>query len=111
MRKIYVLESLDLSRHSLLVPDHADTSFFSGPPLAALTTLSFSNNVGLQRCAALAFGEITEKGVQPVGRETLDPFLFLLNSHDSEEQCAASAALENLAVNSGYPVAMYYDIP
>jgi len=54
----------------------------------------------LQRSAALAFAEITEKEVRPVGRDTLDPILFLLSSHDTEVQRAASAALGNLAVNS-----------
>jgi hypothetical protein len=64
-----------------------------------LTTLSFSDNVDLQRSAALAFAEITEKEVHEVGRDTLDPVLYLLTSHDPEVQRAASAALGNLAVN------------
>ncbi|KAJ3776703.1 hypothetical protein FB446DRAFT_815235 [Lentinula raphanica] len=68
------------------------TNFFSGEPLVALTTLSFSDNADLQRSAELAFAEITEKEVHPVGRDTLDPILFLLNSHDAEVQRAASAA-------------------
>ncbi|KIP03259.1 hypothetical protein PHLGIDRAFT_95029 [Phlebiopsis gigantea 11061_1 CR5-6] len=76
------------------------TNFFTGSPLSALTTLSFSDNVDLQRSAALAFAEITEKEVRPVGRDTLDPILFLLGSHDTEVQRAASAALGNLAVNT-----------
>lgn len=38
--------------------------------------------------------------VRQVGRETLDPILFLLQSHDVEVQRASSAALGNLAVNS-----------
>uniref|UniRef100_A0A0W0F799 Vacuolar protein 8 n=1 Tax=Moniliophthora roreri TaxID=221103 RepID=A0A0W0F799_MONRR len=76
------------------------TNFFTGSPLSALTTLSFSDNVDLQRSAALAFAEITEKEVRPVGRDTLDPILFLLSSHDAEVQRAASAALGNLAVNT-----------
>lgn len=80
--------------------DRATTNFFTGSPLLALTTLSFSDNVDLQRSAALAFAEITEKEVRPVGRDTLDPILFLLSSHDTEVQRAASAALGNLAVNS-----------
>jgi vacuolar protein 8 len=50
----------------------------------------------------LAFAEITEKEVREVGRDTLDPVLYLLTSHDSEVQRAASAALGNLAVNSGF---------
>ena len=94
-----------LLRCSLPTQDRTNTNFFSGPPLAALTTLSFSDNVDLQRSAALAFAEITEKEVRPVGRETLDPILFLLSSHDTEVQRAASAALGNLAVNSMYIVA------
>ena len=80
--------------------DRTTTNFFHGAPLNALTTLSFSDNVDLQRSAALAFAEITEKEVRPVGRDTLDPILFLLSSHDTEVQRAASAALGNLAVNS-----------
>jgi vacuolar protein 8 len=39
-----------------------ETNFFKGPPLQALSTLSYSDNVDLQRSAALAFAEITEKG-------------------------------------------------
>jgi len=80
-------------------PDRSTTNFFTGSPLAALTTLSFSDNVDLQRSAALAFAEITEKEVHEVGRDTLDPVLYLLTSHDPEVQRAASAALGNLAVN------------
>jgi vacuolar protein 8 len=82
------------------IADRTTTNFFTGSPLSALTTLSFSDNVDLQRSAALAFAEITEKEVRPVGRDTLDPILFLLSSHDTEVQRAASAALGNLAVNS-----------
>ncbi|KAG8747885.1 Vacuolar protein 8 [Ceratobasidium sp. 414] len=78
------------------------TNFFTGSPLSALTILSFSENVDLQRSAALAFAEITEKEVRQVGRDTLDPVLFLLSSHDTEVQRAASAALGNLAVNSEF---------
>ena len=92
-----------LSRCSPPTPDSTDNDFFSGPPLAALATLSFSGRVDLQRHAALIFAEATKK-VQPVGRETLDPILFLLSSDDAEVQRAAGAALENLSVNSAYPV-------
>ncbi|KAI6133239.1 vacuolar protein 8 [Pisolithus croceorrhizus] len=76
------------------------TNFFQGSPLTALTTLSFSDNVDLQRSAALAFAEITEKEVRPVGRDTLDPILFLLSSQDTEVQRAASAALGNLGTEN-----------
>ncbi|KAM0790549.1 Vacuolar protein 8 [Microbotryomycetes sp. NB124-2] len=80
--------------------NRAETNFFQGEPLRALSTLSFSENVDLQRSAALAFAEITEKDVREVSRETLEPILFLLQSHDVEVQRAASAALGNLGVNT-----------
>jgi Armadillo/beta-catenin-like repeat len=97
---LFCLSQRNVSLKCLLI-DRTTTNFFTGSPLSALTTLSFSDNVDLQRSAALAFAEITEKEVRPVGRDTLDPILFLLSSHDTEVQRAASAALGNLAVNSG----------
>ena len=42
--------------------DRNNTNFFEGEPLRALSTLAYSDNVDLQRSAALAFAEITEKG-------------------------------------------------
>jgi vacuolar protein 8 len=78
----------------------------------------YSDNVDLQRSASLTFAEITERGednhatdnpshsqspdVREVGRDTLDPILFLLQNSDTEVQRAASAALGNLAVNSTF---------
>src|SRR6267154_947293 len=101
--RVRILSLLGTQSHPLsLSKDRTTTNFFTGSPLSALTTLSFSDNVDLQRSAALAFAEITEKEVRPVGRDTLDPILFLLSSHDTEVQRAASAALGNLAVNSGF---------
>ncbi|CAG8481111.1 4763_t:CDS:10 [Acaulospora morrowiae] len=79
--------------------NRAETNFFEGDPLRALSTLAFSDNVDLQRSAALAFAEITEKDVREVDRETMEPIMFLLQSHDVEVQRAASAAFGNLAVN------------
>lgn len=68
--------------------------------MRALTTLSYSNNPDLQRSAALAFAEITERSVEEVDVAVLEPLLFLLReSTDPETQRAASAALGNLAVN------------
>lgn len=93
----------------------AETDFFTGEPLRALSTLVYSDNVDLQRSASLTFAEITERGwyypqsrgsmlneadVREVDRETLEPILFLLQNSDIEVQRAASAALGNLAVNS-----------
>ncbi|KAI5290424.1 Vacuolar protein 8, partial [Ascosphaera acerosa] len=80
--------------------NRSEIDFYSGPPLAALTTLVYSDNVNLQRSASLTFAEITERGVHEVARETLEPILFLLQSPDTEVQRAASAALGNLAVNN-----------
>lgn len=100
----------------------AETDFFSGDPLRALSTLVYSDNIDLQRSASLTFAEITERGkyytsaappassppqahhntpdVREVDRDTLEPILFLLQNPDIEVQRAASAALGNLAVNS-----------
>jgi vacuolar protein 8 len=108
-----------LLRHGqrLIRDQRAETDFFSGPPLGALSTLVYSDNVDLQRSASLTFAEITERGkdlsrtsrhinaktvsdVREVDRECLEPILMLLQNHDIEVQRAASAALGNLAVNS-----------
>lgn len=77
-----------------------NVNFFEGDPLRALSTLAFSDNIDLQRSAALAFAEVTEREVREVDRPTLEPIMFLLQSHDVEVQRAASAALGNLAVNT-----------
>ena len=87
---------------SLQTLDRANTDFFSGAPLAALTTLSFSENIGLQRKAALAFVEITEKGVQHVKDETISLIVCLLDSRDAGVQEAACIALQNFAIDGGY---------
>jgi vacuolar protein 8 len=86
--------------HTNHSPQRAETDFFSGAPLEALTTLVYSDNTDLQRSASLTFAEITERDVREVGRDTLDPILFLLQNNDTEVQRAASAALGNLAVNT-----------
>lgn len=44
--------------------------------------------------------------VREVDRDTLEPILFLLQSPDIEVQRAASAALGNLAVNSGFDISI-----
>ena len=51
--------------------DKDQLDFYSGGPLKALTTLVYSDNLNLQRSAALAFAEITEKYVRQVSREVL----------------------------------------
>ena len=89
-------------RYSPQVLDRASTDFFSGPPLAALTTLSFSENTDLQRRAALAFADITEKEDRHVEHKILNPVLRLLSSRDAGVQEAACIALKNFAINGGY---------
>nr|POF14322.1 vacuolar protein 8 [Quercus suber] len=70
----------------------AETDFFAGEPLSALSTLVYSQNIDLQR------------NVRPVDRATLEPILYLLESPDIEVQRAASAALGNLAVDGLTPL-------
>jgi len=86
--------------------NRAETDFFSGAPLQALSTLVYSDNVDLQRSASLTFAEITERDVRQVGNDTLQPILWLLGSTDVEVQRAASAALGNLAVNTENKIAI-----
>jgi hypothetical protein len=55
-------------RHAPSIPltfndaQRAETDFFHGEPLRALSTLVYSENVDLQRSASLTFAEITERG-------------------------------------------------
>lgn len=58
--KMYAIDSdpIDLSN----IRQRAETDFFSGDPLRALSTLVYSDNVDLQRSASLTFAEITERG-------------------------------------------------
>lgn len=74
--------------------------FFSDGPLRALGTLVYSENVELQRSAALAFAEITEKDIREVSRDVLELIMVMLQSNDIEVQRAACGALGNLAVNA-----------
>ncbi|XBW37789.1 hypothetical protein QEN19_003368 [Hanseniaspora menglaensis] len=77
--------------------------FYTGGPLEALTTLSYSENINLRRSAALAFAEITEKFVRAVPKEVIEPILALLtdprNGSDEQIKIATCAALGNFAVN------------
>lgn len=86
--------------------NRSEVDFFQGEPLRALSTLVYSDNVDLQRSAALTFAEITERDVREVDRDTLEPILFLLQNPDIEVQRAASAALGNLAVNTDNKVSI-----
>ena len=46
-----------------LIAQQADREFFDSDVLRSLSTLVYSNRIQLQRTAALAFAEITEKGM------------------------------------------------
>jgi len=46
-----------------LISQQADREFFDSDVLRSLSTLVYSNRIQLQRTAALAFAEITEKGI------------------------------------------------
>jgi len=49
-----------------MILQRAETDFFSGEPLNALSTLVYSQNIDLQRSASLTFAEITERGTEAV---------------------------------------------
>lgn len=53
---------LEADNMVILTAQRAETDFFSGEPLNALSTLVYSHNVDLQRSASLTFAEITERG-------------------------------------------------
>jgi vacuolar protein 8 len=52
--------------------------FFQGEPLNAITLLTYSDNIDLQRSAALALVEVTETRVCPVER-LINTFLFFIS--------------------------------
>ena len=70
-----------LHHHPLHAPPHTDllqraeTDFFSGEPLRALSTLVYSDNIDLQRSASLTFAEITERGTCTCARYSCLPYL------------------------------------
>ncbi|KAJ2454927.1 Vacuolar protein 8 [Coemansia sp. RSA 2336] len=72
-------------------------SFYDGPALQALTVLAHSDVHHLQLSAATAFSEISEYDVRAVGREALEPIVYLLQAAHADVQQAAAAALGNLA--------------
>ena len=88
---------------SCLLPilGYMDADFRSAGALTALTALLCSDDADRQRAAALVFAKITEREIRPFSRETIDSILSLLNGHDIEVQCTASAALCNLAMDGG----------
>ncbi|PIK33885.1 putative vacuolar protein 8 [Apostichopus japonicus] len=66
--------------------------------LRALCILTYSENSDLQRSAALCLAEISERLLQPLTSEMMEPVLALLESDDIETQKAASLAVSNFAL-------------
>lgn len=67
--------------------------------LQSLSTLAYSDNVDLQRSAALCFSEISERLTDPVLESMLEPLIHLLLSSDVDVQKSSSLALSNLALH------------
>lgn len=78
--------------------DSSGIRTLSEDKLQSLYTLSFSDNVDLQKSAALCFSEISETWHEPVDKHFLEPIIHLLLSEDVDIQKAASLALSNLAL-------------
>jgi hypothetical protein len=53
--------------HLFIKADRSKVDFYQGEPLDCLKMLAHSHNTELQRSAALAFAEVTEKGKLIVG--------------------------------------------
>ncbi|KAK3059022.1 Vacuolar protein 8 [Extremus antarcticus] len=80
----------------------AETDFFSGEPLNALSTLVYSQNIDLQRSASLTFAEITERATNKVlivSLGGLTPLIRQMNSPNVEVQCNAVGCITNLATH------------
>jgi vacuolar protein 8 len=71
----------------------------SDDKLRDLCTLAYSDNVDLQRSAALCFSELSEKLTEPISESQLEPLIHLLLSSDIEVQKASSLAISNLALH------------
>jgi vacuolar protein 8 len=64
--------------------------------------LAYSDNVDLQKSAALCYSEISENWSEPVNVQFLEPIIQLLLSPDLDVQKAASLALSNLALKGPF---------
>eukprot|EP00124_Ichthyophonus_hoferi_P000694 Ihof_evm23s27 gene=Ihof_evmTU23s27 len=78
---------------------HPHAGFFEGKSLRALRTLSYSDNIDLQRSASLTFAEVTANGSVMISEGALEPIIVLAHSSDVGVQKAASVAMGNLALN------------
>lgn len=64
----------------------AETDFFTGEPLNALSTLVYSQNIDLQRSASLTFAEITERGKAKDIRKMMERLLITLSRRETRGQ-------------------------
>ncbi|XP_078584645.1 uncharacterized protein LOC144866825 [Branchiostoma floridae x Branchiostoma japonicum] len=67
--------------------------------LHALCTLSYSDNVELQRSAALCFSEISSRMMAPVSVNMMEPLVALLESEDTQVQRHATLAVNNFTLH------------
>ncbi|XP_066268414.1 uncharacterized protein [Branchiostoma lanceolatum] len=67
--------------------------------LHALCTLSYSDNVELQRSAALCFSEISSRMLAPVSVNVMEPLVALLESEDTQVQRHATLAVNNFTLH------------
>ncbi|XP_035659248.1 vacuolar protein 8-like [Branchiostoma floridae] len=67
--------------------------------LHALCTLSYSDNVELQRSAALCFSEISSRMLAPVSVNMMEPLVALLESEDTQVQRHATLAVNNFTLH------------
>ncbi|KAJ1679261.1 Vacuolar protein 8, partial [Spiromyces aspiralis] len=77
-------------------PDFHNIDLYDPKLLSSLAALTYSNELRLQKTAALAYSEITEHDVRPVSEDTIQPIVYLMRVPSLEVQRNASAALGHL---------------
>ncbi|XP_070533914.1 uncharacterized protein [Ptychodera flava] len=84
---------------SYLNKDNGEKTTINDDRLRALLILTYSDNVELQRSAALCYAEISERLMQPVTLNMMEPLVVLLQCRDLETTRATTLAVSNLAIN------------
>ncbi|XP_077989675.1 uncharacterized protein LOC144444144 [Glandiceps talaboti] len=84
---------------SYLNKDNGEKTTINEDRLRALLILTYSENTELQRSAALCYAEISERLMQPVTMNMMEPLVVLMQSDDLETQKAASLSVSNLLIN------------
>ncbi|KAL3892206.1 hypothetical protein ACJMK2_004438 [Sinanodonta woodiana] len=85
----------------LLYLENVETKNFvlKGDQIRALNVLTYSDNVELQRSAALCFSEISQKMKCPMTHGMARPLIDLLKSRDTQVQKAATLAVCSFALS------------